>query len=478
MTEERYQHLLGRLLDDELNGVEAAELSVELRANSQRRRDARQQLALWDLFSQSQAPERAAAAFESAWRIRLQAEGDASRFVRLTARQIRSEESGESSDSKKTSLKSAAPAGSSILFPASTKRTINRAALALAACFALLLGLVRSQFSPTMEEPVLAEARGQAVAIQRGTEWIRATAGLALRPGDVLSTGINGVAVIGFGNEQTKLRVAEKTELTFAAFKSAKRLALKTGTLEADVARQPAFRPLVVTTPNAAATVIGTRFTLQASAAHTRLDVAEGKVRFADTTRPAVKPVTVAAGHSAEVAAGTELAALPRTGGILAEYWTNVPGAYHVNFLKLDPRYPDQPSVRTKIESFEAPLNRGENFGARFRGYIHPPVTGQYTFWLAAWEGAELYVSRNDRPEGVVQIAFAEKTGPREWNKHAGQKSSTLTLIAGRRYYLEALQKQSAGADHLAVAWQPPGRDREVISGEALSPFQFGQLMR
>jgi hypothetical protein len=89
-------------------------------------------------------------------------------------------------------------------------------------------------------------------------------------------------------------------------------------------------------------------------------------------------------------------------GTILREHWTNVPGPKLPVVLQFDPRYPDHPSSRMYLPSFEAPSNAGENFGARFRGYIQPPVSGKYTFWLAAWEGAELYLS----PEFLVVLTI------------------------------------------------------------------------
>ena len=167
------------------------------------------------------------------------------------------------------------------------------------------------------------------------------------------------------------------------------------------------------------------------------------------------------------------MAAQPLTGSILREYWTNVPGSEIPVVLLFDPRYPDHPSTRMYLPSFEAPSNAGQNFGARFRGYIHPPVTGEYTFWLAAWEGAELYLSKDDQPEHKVQIAVAYHKESRDWDDEDVQKSSALALVGGRRYYIEALQRQRTGGDCLAVAWQGPGWGREVIPGEFLSPFKL-----
>ncbi len=36
--------------------------------------------------------------------------------------------------------------------------------------------------------------------------------------------------------------------------------------------------------------------------------------------------------------------------------------------------------------------------------------------------------------------------------------------MAGQMYYIEALHKEGAGSDNLAVAWQGPGISQQVIS--------------
>jgi hypothetical protein len=238
------------------------------------------------------------------------------------------------------------------------------------------------------------------------------------------------------------------------------------------VAKQRRGHSLAIITPQAEARVLGTAFTLSASADTTRLVVTRGQVRL--TRQADGAAVTVASGFF--VVAGPLGDLVPRPlvgeGTILREHWTNVPGVERPVFLEIDPRYPDHPSSRMYLSSFEAPSNAGENFGARFRGYVHPPVTGKYTFWLAAWEGAELYLSPDDQPEHKVLIANASHGKSRDWDEDLRQKSSTLTLVSGRRYYVEVLQKQSTGEDCLAVAWQGPGRGREVIPGEFLSPFK------
>lgn len=75
MSPERYQELLGRLLEQELSHEEAQELAAALR-DPQLLRDLRQHLVIWDLWSQSQAPERSSEAFLKACITRLNITGE------------------------------------------------------------------------------------------------------------------------------------------------------------------------------------------------------------------------------------------------------------------------------------------------------------------------------------------------------------------------------------------------------------------
>src|SRR4051812_27103909 len=71
-------------------------------------------------------------------------------------------------------------------------------------------------------------------------------------------------------------------------------------------------------------------------------------------------------------------------GSILREIWENLPGAT-VNDLRNSAVYPNQPTTSGEItDFFEAPSNVGDQYGQRIHGYIVPPVTGNYTFWIAS----------------------------------------------------------------------------------------------
>src|SRR5207245_7183545 len=138
----------------------------------------------------------------------------------------------------------------------------------------------------------------------------------------------NVTAAISFAPENTRIMIKPGTELKVTELSHGKRFALGLGKLEASVARQRPFRPLVVTTAQAEARVLGTRFTLAATTNATRLEVADGKVRLKRLSDG--EAVRVGAGNYTVAAPGYELAPQPLTGSILREYWTNLPGEYFV----------------------------------------------------------------------------------------------------------------------------------------------------
>ena len=66
---------------------------------------------------------------------------------------------------------------------------------------------------------------------------------------------------------------------------------------------------------------------------------------------------------------------------------------------------------------------------------------------------------------------MADWTNSREWTKYASQRSATINLTAGQKYYIEVLHKEATGGDNFAVSWQGPGIAQAVVGGNFLSPF-------
>ncbi len=161
-----------------------------------------------------------------------------------------------------------------------------------------------------------------------------------------------------------------------------------------------------------------------------------------------------------------------QTGSILYEYWTEISGI-EVGSLTGDPRYPSNPSgISYLTQYFEAPSNWNNSYGARIRGFIHPPVTGNYKFYIASDDQSELWLSTNDKPANKVKIAWVSGyTDSRQWDKYPEQQSAAIYLEAGRRYYIEGLHKDGSQNDNFAVGWQMPGSTYErPIPVTRLSP--------
>jgi signal transduction histidine kinase len=136
------------------------------------------------------------------------------------------------------------------------------------------------------------------------------------------------------------------------------------------------------------------------------------------------------------------------------------------------PDYPRKPSGWDVRNSFEAPSNWGDYHLTRMRGHLHPPVTGDYTFWIASDNSGELWLSPDDDPTKIRRIAFVrEWVNPHDWSHEPSQRSETYFLRADQAYYIEAFEEQQTLDDHLSVAWQGPGLKQGVIDGRYLTPW-------
>jgi hypothetical protein len=162
------------------------------------------------------------------------------------------------------------------------------------------------------------------------------------------------------------------------------------------------------------------------------------------------------------------------TGFILREWWTGLGSGNLVSDLTSDINYPNNPNGRALITSLEGPTNWADNYGTRIRGFLYPPADGNYTFWIASDDYSQLWLSTDADPCHAVQIAYVSGwTNSREWTKYTSQTSTPKPLLAGHKYYIEALQKEGTGGDNIAVAWQGPGITQQVIDGVYLSPYLY-----
>lgn len=85
----RYEELVSLLIDGEPTEEELHELEQILATHPEFAEDLRQQLVIWERWSQEIAPERSADSFVAAFRTRLKAEEDANRFSKSAMKRLK-----------------------------------------------------------------------------------------------------------------------------------------------------------------------------------------------------------------------------------------------------------------------------------------------------------------------------------------------------------------------------------------------------
>ncbi|MEM7384661.1 MAG: putative Ig domain-containing protein, partial [Verrucomicrobiota bacterium] len=158
-------------------------------------------------------------------------------------------------------------------------------------------------------------------------------------------------------------------------------------------------------------------------------------------------------------------------GSLFREWWTGLPGT-KITDLTSSPRYPDTPTDSEDITSFPVALDWADNYGSRLRGYLRIPVTGSYRFRLSTDDEGKLFVGASEST--TDQIAHVPGWSfPNEWTKYPEQTSTARTLQGGQLYYLEVLQKEGGGGDHINLQWKAPGdTGYSAIDFSYLSPYR------
>ena len=125
-------------------------------------------------------------------------------------------------------------------------------------------------------------------------------------------------------------------------------------------------------------------------------------------------------------------------------------------------------------DSVTTPQGATTNYkvGQRFRGYVIPDTTGNYSLALASDDGAELrFSSVANATSGNVVASITNWTTPGNFN-YAGevnQQSANFYLEAGKKYYFDAAHFQGGNPDHFALGWKKPGASQyEVIPSTRL----------
>jgi PA14 domain len=201
------------------------------------------------------------------------------------------------------------------------------------------------------------------------------------------------------------------------------------------------------------------------------VDAAPGLPVDGDTSTGSPDAESGGAGGGSD--SGADARSLVGLGTITYERWNGIRGE-SVALVPVD----KMPDVTSELSLFQAPSDVGQDYGARLRGFLTAPASGSYTFWISCDDNGELDLSTDESPSNKKRIAHVTGspawTDYVEWNKFPTQKSQAIALVAGARYYVEAVFKEDIAEDHLAVGWLKPGEvgtvPSEIIPGTQLSP--------
>lgn len=172
--------------------------------------------------------------------------------------------------------------------------------------------------------------------------------------------------------------------------------------------------------------------------------------------------------------------------GITLQFWNN-PGGTPLNRIDELVGYPDQPFAESILSETRADANMADFYIQRMVGWVVPPASGEYRFFVHADDFAILRLGTGLSASSVrtlVEINVHTSNGA--FLERSDQMSEPVDLEAGERYYLELLQYEHAGGDHLGLGWMSPGSstvtyltEEETLALQNLPPLaadDFGEV--
>lgn len=132
----------------------------------------------------------------------------------------------------------------------------------------------------------------------------------------------------------------------------------------------------------------------------------------------------------------------------------------------------EDPAATFYTNTFDSGIQfLGVSYGSFFHGYIDPPQSGNYFFYIAGANDANMFLSTDHTTNNLRILPICENIGAGGYLNFLAkpaQKSRPIPLIAGKRYYYEV----NCGAV-VSVGWQlPDGTVERPMSAIYLQPFE------
>jgi len=278
--------------------------------------------------------------------------------------------------------------------------------MALAAAAVILAGWLTLLSLPKRTAAFVASAT-PGVFLERNSNKTLLGAGMVLRTSDRILTGAGQSCEIRYRGEATRVELKANSRLQILNPRRGKRLSLLGGELAAEVFQQPLNKPMVLVTPQAAATVLGTRFTLSAKSHSTWLEVQQGAVRLIRTSD--AQSLLVKAGEFGLAAEGLDLAARPVSGEVSSQgpipvrvqlYSDSDPN----NLFEVRHEFIQQSHVATAERFFGFPPLQG-SYEVRVTAEILQTARNSSSRW-----GFVLGLARRNREQKIVGTIYSIQT--------------------------------------------------------------------
>jgi hypothetical protein len=125
--------------------------------------------------------------------------------------------------------------------------------------------------------------------------------------------------------------------------------------------------------------------------------------------------------------------------GAILETWTDVDGFSVPDLISATDNFAVAPEKTERLGNLlEAESFVANNYGVRMKGWLVPPFSGNYRFFISSDGSGEFWLSIDDDPANMVLTIFQKKHSPiKDWFYYPEQQSELISLVARQAYYFE-----------------------------------------
>lgn len=153
-------------------------------------------------------------------------------------------------------------------------------------------------------------------------------------------------------------------------------------------------------------------------------------------------------------------------GSVRMSYWEASPSTILDDAIVVTKRAAPTAAQTLSTMDFPGFIPDKNEYVAKYTGWIVPPVTGDYTFYIASDNDSGFWLSSDS---GDPNIVDAVTTPPQcrvtgtvpylDFVVRLEQQSSPVFLQAGQPYAFTIIHRNGIGEDHAALGWKIPGEE-------------------